>query len=111
MLDWRNYAAYGIPVFFGFLLRWVNERRKNNKVDVRFQLICSLGVSYFAYLWYRDKKVEVCSIEIWLGCWSYFGNLVVTVADKFFVHGWKAYLNILLEKFTTSLKEPPHDTE
>lgn len=112
MLDWRTYATYGIAVFFGFILRWVNERRRNKQVDTRFQAVCSIVVSYLAYLWYVHKKVELCSIEFWLCGWSYFASLAVTIADDFFVHGWKAYFRIILNKFITySLKEDNETTD
>ena len=111
MFDWRTYGTYGIAVFFGFILRWVNERRRNRQVDTRFQFVCSVVVSYFAYIWHRDQRITFLSIDIWLGIWSYFGSLAVSVGDNFFVFGWKAYLRIVLNNLMNSLTLKDHKNE
>jgi hypothetical protein len=99
MVDWRYYGTCTVAVFFGFVLRYYQEKRRSKKVDVKFQMVASIVISYVAYILYRDRKLVICSIEIWLFFWSYFGSLTITVSDQIFVNGWKIYLRNLAKQF------------
>jgi hypothetical protein len=99
MFDWRYYVPCGVAVFFGFVLRFYQDKRRVKKVDVKFQFVASLVLSYVAFLLYRDRKITLCSIEIWLFFWSYFASLAITIADKIFANGFKTILITLAKKY------------
>jgi hypothetical protein len=101
-LEMQAYKTYGIYLFCvlaGFLLRWVKERRRGKRIDVFNQAVISVVVSYVAYLWYRDKSVTLCSLELWLIGWSYFANLALNIGDQIFEVGFKTYFKILGNKY------------
>jgi hypothetical protein len=99
MLDWRYYGTCAISVAFGCVLRFFQEKKRSKKVDIKFQIVASTIISYVSYLLYRDRKIDVCSIEIWLFGWSYFASYTVTILDQVFVNGWKMYLTTLAKRF------------
>jgi hypothetical protein len=108
MPDWRYYGTSGVAVFFGFILRYYQEKKRSDKVDVKYQIVTSLVMSYLAYLLYRDRKIEIMSIELWLWLWSYSGSLAVTIIDKFLTIGWKMGLRMLAKRFLAY--SDPEDT-
>jgi hypothetical protein len=114
MTDWRTLFIYLFSVFVGLILRYFQERKKHKKADFKYQLVTSLAVSYVMFIFYRDRKVTICSVELWLCFWSYFGSVSVTLFDDIFKDIFTTVLRsfankILLITNKNSKKAGPHD--
>lgn len=100
MYEWKYYGVYGIAVLFGFILRYFQERKKQRKVDFKFQIAASVIVSYVSWLVYRDRKITICSPDLWLFGWSYFGSVALSIFDQIFKEGFILFLKTIATKIT-----------
>lgn len=109
MEDWRYYCGVVIAAFFGFLLRYVRERKKTNKVDAKYLFVASFVIAYVAWLVYYDKKIAICGIRLWVWLWSYFASLALSKLDEFFTDWFKDLLNTIAQKIiaVTEKKRKP----
>lgn len=117
--DWRLPCMCIAAVVLAYGVRYYQEYKKEPKPDAKFQLLCSLMVSYLMwFVWPGIKEVGILemhpfkSVEVVLGISSYMGAYIVRQGDYILKKGWKIWAADFARKvlaYTEKKKE--HDTE
>lgn len=105
MLNWLTFLDFAFCALIGFLVRLIQDRKKQPRPDWLFQFIASIAISFLAYISYNFYKIDRIPEEFWVMILSWIGAWLITTGDYILKNGILIYLRKLAEDFLAFTKK------